>query len=337
MKIPVGPSLVKALKLLVTAGQHVLLCGAHGLGKSETVAEVARALGRRLVTTDLSLLADVCDLVGLPIVDRKAQTTRYAPPSFLPRTEDGPTIWLAEELGRCRPEIRAPFLQILTTGRLNEYVLPADCVIIATNNSSGELAYETSQLDPALLSRFAVLEVGPPTVEAWLEWARSRKLHEAVTTHVEAAVEIFSDPNASPRSWAYVSKLVQAAEATGAERDALLMGLTGLVGKKQAVAFMATLSAEERPLQAGEILDQGSSVARVDLWRQRGRIDLIKASLARTLRYLISRAGKASMTPDRTARLAAFLGRLPADLQAQALEFLEERAPSILAELEVAS
>lgn len=211
--IPVGPRLENVLSVAYRARRAVLLEGPTGIGKSEIVQQTARRLGVATTVVDLSLL-EPPDLVGLPIIEDGR--TRYALPSFLPR--EGQGILMLEELNRAERYIQQPALQLLTARTLHEYALPEGWVVFAAvNPASGD--YHVTPLDAALRARF--LELGVRADRgSWLAWAGENGVHPAVLTLARSHERVFDD--VPPRTWTYVSRLLQT--ITPKEReDAVLM------------------------------------------------------------------------------------------------------------------
>src|SRR5262249_23040657 len=151
----------------------LLLSGRHGIGKSVVLEQAARELKIGFVSRDLSLM-EPPDLIGLPRSDGKV--TRYHPPAFLPAGGSGLLVF--EELNRCPAYMRAPCLQLLTARTLNDYRLPVGWLPVAAVNPA-EAGYDVDALDPALLSRFVLVDVVPDRDE-WLRWAASSDVHPAV-------------------------------------------------------------------------------------------------------------------------------------------------------------
>ena len=104
--------LAATLALLVEARQPVVLWGAPGSAKSAIAQQVAADAGRQYVDVR-ALLLDPVDLRGIPWRDG-ADRTRWAPPAFLPPTDD-PGRWLInlEELPSAVPMVQAALYQLV--------------------------------------------------------------------------------------------------------------------------------------------------------------------------------------------------------------------------------
>jgi MoxR-like ATPase len=321
-EVAAGRPLIELAKLCYAAGRPLLLVGRHGVGKSELLARAARELGIGFICRDLSLM-EPPDLIGLPRHDHKV--TRYSPPSFLPADGDG---FLAfEELNRCPTYMRAPTLQLLTAGTLNDYTLPKGWLAVAAINPS-EDGYEVEELDPALLSRFVEVHVVPDRGE-WLEWARAEGVHPGVVAYVEANVDIFDTPESNPRAWDFVGRLLQAAEGRGpAERQPLRVAVAGLVGTARAAAFFKALDSGERPLSAGQIKGEYRQHREtVRAWLEAGRLDMIRGSHRALLVHLQPQQNYREARADSAAweSIGQFLADVPGDLREEAETFFAER------------
>ena len=94
------------LALLVEARQATILWGAPGCAKSQIEQQVAAAPNRRYVDVR-ALLLDPVDLRGIPWRDG-ADRTRWAPPAFLPPTDDtGRWLINLEDLPSAVPMVQA--------------------------------------------------------------------------------------------------------------------------------------------------------------------------------------------------------------------------------------
>lgn len=311
MEVPVGSKLIEAICLAYEADQPLLLCGRHGVGKSQILAEAAQRLGVRHVVRDLSLM-EPPDLAGLPVV-RDGRMV-YSPPAFLPR--DGRGLLVFEELNRAPRALQAPCLQLLTARCLNDYRLPAGWLPVACINPTRE-DYHTHELDPALVSRFLRLDV---TAEAgeWLRWARAQEVDSRVCNYISATPDIFAGEQSNPRTWTYVGALLQAADRLGLNESLLLTSLMGLLGDTLATGFFRYICDLEKPIPAEAVLRRYDEYrATVLQWRHKGRLDLIRSTFCNIVELL--------RVPDRRSGLAqvegvvenlrAFVSDLPADLQ----------------------
>ena len=117
------PSEVAAtLALLVEARQPAMLWGGPGTAKSMIAQQVATAGNRQYVDVR-ALLLDPVDLRGIPWRDSDGRT-RWAPPVFLPPTDDA-GLWLInlEELPSCVPMVQAALYQLALERKVTRVLL----------------------------------------------------------------------------------------------------------------------------------------------------------------------------------------------------------------------
>jgi hypothetical protein len=218
--IPVGPRLVTALSVVLNAGTSfpVLIEGPTGIGKSETVKQIANALGIGYQILDLKVL-DPTDLVGIPyVIDGR---TYYATPVALPT--EGAGILVLEELNRAPLELQQAIFQLLTERRIHGYRLPDGWVVWAlVNPANGD--YQVSDLDPALRDRFLRF-VAHSDRASWLEWAQQSGVHPAVLRVASEHDHVFD--TITPRTWKRVSDLLWTLSQDQIHAHSLLCDLFG--------------------------------------------------------------------------------------------------------------
>src|SRR3990167_5748319 len=95
--------------------------GTFGIGKSQTIAWVAKELNLQFTDVRISQL-DPSDLRGLPITSNGE--TRWLPPNWLPRDKNSKGILCFDELNLAPPSIQASAYQLILDRRLGDYILP---------------------------------------------------------------------------------------------------------------------------------------------------------------------------------------------------------------------
>ena len=113
--------LAATLALLIEARQPVILWGAPGSAKSAVAQQVAADAGREYVDVR-ALLLDPVDLRGIAWRD-SADRTRWAPPAFLPPTDD-PGRWLInlQELPSAVPMVQAALYQLVLDRKVAKWL-----------------------------------------------------------------------------------------------------------------------------------------------------------------------------------------------------------------------
>ena len=324
MKLSAGKQVVDALVMAYRANTPVLVVGRHGIGKSQLLEQAAKALGIGCIVRDLSLM-EPPDLVGLPY--QKDGRTVYAPPSFLP--SGGRGLFICEELNRCEKYMLAPCLQLLTARKLNDYVLPEGWLPVAAINPAGD-AYDVSELDPALLSRFTRIEV-EACPKTFVAWAQGNGVHQAVSHYVTGVKDIFASDESNPRAWTYLSQLLKAFEKnTGSCSEGVLLSMmAGQVGEIHARAFLKHYHhGTEEPLALKDVLsDPEQAIAIVRGWTTAKRTDLLSAT-AHQLKVELQSSDTVAVLqgePGKARVLRDFCRELPADLARQIKTFMRQQ------------
>jgi hypothetical protein len=273
------------------------------------------------------------DLVGMPRIIEDA--THFVPPAALPRAGRG--LLVIEELNRAPRYMQAPCLQLLTDRRLNDYRLPDGWLPCAAINPA-EQGYQSSELDPALLSRFSQIEVCADRDE-WLEWAVKNDLHVSVTDFVRGNPEIFSDKNpvSNPRAWSYVSDVVNAFElGEGAAKDSLYAAVEGLLDSTWATAFFRYYRGmSDKPLTAAEIVHNfQSNISMLKDWKARKKVDLLRSSWVALKNYLQKQENYDELIgqADQRKNVDGFLKTIPKDIKQEAISWLYDRGYEELCE-----
>jgi hypothetical protein len=320
LAVPIGLRLERVLAVAYRARRAVLLEGPTGVGKSEIVRRVATTLSIETIVLDLSLL-EPPDLVGLPLV--KDGRTEYALPHVLPR--EGAGILLLEELNRAERYIQQPALQLLSARRLHEYVLPPGWVCVATVNPQ-TAEYHVTALDKALRARFLQVSVRADRA-SWLAWAQTQNIHGGVVALVHEHERALED--VPPRTWTYVSDLLQAFAPEELEDGALLRDAIG--GYLPAAWVEVLLSSRKSwgarlPFDVRELLATyapGSTLARqITGFREQGQTDRIDEIVHR-LAPLLAGPEAGVLAAQNLLTLASFESLL-ADLPGDQREKLQE-------------
>lgn len=267
--ITVNPSRLKiAIKHSISRKRPLFIWGQPGIGKSDIVAEVARSQGRPLIDIRLPLmeptdirgipyLADIKvynkdgvlikDDNGVPLTDKEF---RWSTPSDLPTDEASRALVFFDEMSAAPPSVQAATYQIILNRRIGNYVMPKDVVIVAAGNRVKDKGVAYNMPMP-LSNRFThlTLEVD---ADDWKEWAMLNNIHKDVVGYISfqpSDLNHFtpsSDSNAfaTPRSWYFVSELLQEEGHDGKLTDTTLPSdvlsdmVKGTVGAGVGIKFM---------------------------------------------------------------------------------------------------
>ena len=226
-----------ALRTLVAARQPVFIWGSPGVGKSAVTHQLAALL--KIPLQDVrALLLDPVDLRGLPFLGQDGRS-KWATPEFLPH--EGSGILFLDELNAAPGMVQAGCYQLVLDRKLGEYTLPEGWAIIAAGNRDSDRAVTTRMPTP-LRNRFVHLEFEVDAQE-WSEWAIQAGIRPEVIAFLRFRPELLSafdrDANAfpSPRSWEFVSRILDSAPDQSVEHELL----AGAVGAGAATEFSAFL------------------------------------------------------------------------------------------------
>ena len=192
------------------------LWGAVGIGKSTAVNDYCKSNNLEFVDVRLSTLESV-DIRGLPSVD--GDSVKWLPPSFLPK--EGKGILFLDELNLALPSILASAYQLILDRKVGEYVLPDGWVVVGAGNRLSDKA-NVFDIPAPSANRFLHVELTPPSVDDWGEWAMQEGVH--IDTKIVAflmqnvsALHRFSPKNedkAFPthRTWSFCSRMIEGVE-----------------------------------------------------------------------------------------------------------------------------
>ena len=235
----VGPDeLAEMLGKLYRAKQRggrakpIFIYGAPGIGKTQIVSQAADKEGVDMMNLDLQFMSPE-DFVGIPkVIDIEQPeyteaemispgkgVTRSNPPTALPKglgkKGKGGFLFM-DEMNRANPRVLNALMQFVQMGRIGEYQLPDQWVIVAAGNRPEDVtgAGQVAEFDFAMADRFNIVNFVPDP-KKWAEWARSREdklgkvFQPEMIGFVERNPELFhyldNEKNAlkfpTPRSW----------------------------------------------------------------------------------------------------------------------------------------
>ena len=242
-------NIATALTSLITAHMPVMLWGPPGVGKSQTVKQVADqmfgsakpAKGSRKPAPytnghfiDLRLpLLDSVDLRGIPTVENGR--TVWIPPSFLPR--EGQGLLFLDEIVQAPTIVQSAASSLVLDRRIGEYVLPDGWAVVAAGNRETDRA-ATNKMPSHLANRFTHLQFDVH-LEDWVTWALKSDVHPALVAFLNFRPELLHkfDPAVkafpTPRSWEFVSRIMK----QGITDECFMETISGTVGEAAATEF----------------------------------------------------------------------------------------------------
>jgi len=230
-----------AIRKAIKKQRPIFMWGPPGIGKSDVVKQLGQEQGREVIDVRLSLW-DPTDIKGIPYYNVANNTMSWAPPSELPTDPDSTAILFLDELNSAAPATQAAAYQLILNRRVGTYVLPKGVAIVAAGNREGDKGV-TYRMPAPLANRFLHIELRVD-YDDFHEWAVKNRIHEQVVGYIGFAKQDLYDFDpksasksfATPRSWSFVSELL---EDDDVSEGTLTDLVAGAVGEGLAVKFMA--------------------------------------------------------------------------------------------------
>lgn len=231
----------RSIRKCVKIQRPVFMWGPPGIGKSDIVKQIGDEQAREVIDVRLSLW-EPTDIKGIPYYNSQSNSMSWAPPAELPTDPDSTAILFLDELNSAAPATQAAAYQLILNRRVGTYVLPKGVSIVAAGNRETDKGV-TYRMPAPLANRFLHIELRTD-YEDWLNWATNNRVHEQVVGYIGFAKQDLYDFDpksssrafATPRSWSFVSELL---EDDDLSEGTLTDLVAGAVGEGLAVKFMA--------------------------------------------------------------------------------------------------
>lgn len=248
-----------ALRHAFKKRRPLFIWGPPGIGKSDAIHQLGDELNAHVIDVRLSLW-EPTDIKGIPYFNSVDNTMSWAPPVELPNEELASkhehVILFLDEMNSAPPSVQAAAYQLILNRKVGTYKLPDNVFIVAAGNREADKGV-TYRMPAPLANRFVHLELRVD-FEDWLNWAIDNKIHKDVVGYLSFAKQDLYDFDpktasrsfATPRSWAFVSELLDddLSEATLADL------VSGAVGEGTGVKFMAHRKVAGRMPNPSDIL-----------------------------------------------------------------------------------
>ena len=254
----VSPNEAKAaIRKAMKKNRPIFLWGPPGIGKSDTVKQIGDEQDREVIDVRLSLW-EPTDIKGIPYYNSDSKTMTWAAPAELPSDPDSTAILFLDELNSAAPATQAAAYQLILNRRVGTYVLPKGVSIVAAGNRDSDKGV-TYRMPAPLANRFIHLELRVD-FDDFHQWAVKNHIHEQVVGYLGFAKQDLYDFDpkslsrsfATPRSWSFVSELLQ--DDDDINENTLTDLVAGAVGEGLAVKFMAHRKVAKQMPDPSEIL-----------------------------------------------------------------------------------
>lgn len=296
METVCNPSTTKRIVLRAArAKRPIFIWGPPGIGKSDTVADIAHSgLSGNNYLIDLRLaLMEPTDLRGFPWRNPETNSMEWAPPADLPSQEfaeqyDNIVLFL-DELNSAPPSVQAAAYQLILNRRIGQYNLPDNVIIVAAGNRENDRGV-TYRMPAPLADRFRHVYMGV-NFQDWMTWALNNNVSAEVVGFLkydESKLFTF-DPKsptmifATPRSWTYVSEILEDPDFDKAGHAEKTAEVAGAVGEGTANDFMSFRKLAGKLPDPQDVLDGTVKTLNDDIKKELGAL----YSLTITMTYKI--------------------------------------------------
>lgn len=275
----------------------VLIKGAPGIGKSDVVTQVAKALKMDLLVMH-PVVSDPTDFKGMPfVIDNEASFVPFGDLKVLIDATK-PTICFLDDLGQAPACVQAAAMQLILARQINGKKISNKVVFVAATNRRQDRAGVTSILEP-VKSRFATILELKADVDTWVEWAFKNRMPEELIGFIrfrpellhagEATADIVNHP--CPRTIAYAGKLLRAGLKN-------IEVLAGAIGEGAAAELIGFLRVHDEMPDIDDIMENPTTA-------------VVPKEMA-TL-YAVSSALISRITEKNASAVFSYAERLPAD------------------------
>jgi hypothetical protein len=151
-------------------------------------------------------------------------------------------VLFLDEMNSAAPSVQAAAYQLILNRRSGKYFLPDNVVMVAAGNRESDKGV-TYRMPTPLANRFIHQEMRVDFA-SYQEWAVNNNIHKDVVGYLSFAKQDLYDFDpksasrafATPRSWTFVSQLL---EDEDGDDDTIMNLIAGTVGEGLAVKFMA--------------------------------------------------------------------------------------------------
>lgn len=294
--------------------------GMHGIGKTELVRDYAHVKGYQFIYIAPAQFEEMGDLLGMPKIenDDRGDTTKFIPPEWVPKNE-GPGIFLIDDVNRADDRILRGIMQLLQNYELISWKLPTKWMIVLTANPDGG-DYSVTTMDDAMITRMAHITM-EFEVKAWARWAERSGIDPRGIDFVLTYPEIINGNRTTPRSLVQFFKSIQSISDLKESLDLVKVLADGCLDAETAIAFInfinmdldkiippeEILTAPEFKMIAGQIKDTVDGKTK--------RMDILSVIITRLTNHLVYRKEELNEKSFNNLKTFILLPFIPNDLR----------------------
>ena len=252
----------QAMAVLLSPAIPIRMQGRHGIGKSQSVYQIAKKLGLQVVERRLSQMTEG-DLIGLPEMtgEGKTRSTSFKPCDWLIDCCENPRVLFLDELNRALPGVGQATFQLADSRGFYGYKLHPETRIFVGENIGDQ--YQVQTTDPAEISRYAIVELDP-SIEEWIEYLGEINCHSATieflrgnSKFIEHRQGAFENNKKYPdrRAWVRLdTELQQSKVIDDPYHEVFYHICMAMVGVEAAVVFTKFCKEREQQITAKDII-----------------------------------------------------------------------------------
>ncbi|MEM0998404.1 MAG: AAA family ATPase [Bacteroidota bacterium] len=307
----------------------VCIWGAHGIGKTQLVEQVAQERGCKWAYIAPAQFEEMGDLVGMPQIVQESdgsRTTHFAPPDWAPR-EEGPGILLIDDVNRADDRILRGIMQLMQNYALVSWAIPKGWHIILTANPDGG-DYSVTPMDFAMITRMMHVTM-VFDVKRWAFWAEKHAVDPRGINFVLSYPETISQERTTPRTLVQFFESIQAIPNLRTEMGLVKMLADSCLDSTTVTAFMSFVSnrlsrliTPEEIMNATDFEREVYGPVKDQVVGETKRVDIISVICTRLVNYLT--VSNRLLTDAQVNNLAQFLmiDFLPNDIRMNTLREL---------------
>lgn len=290
--------LVQILREQIETEQYIpiLGLGLSGIGKSESIASLAREM--HIGFKDLRLLLyEQTDIKGIPFPNEDKTQTLWLPSKVLPQKDiDGEAgILLLDEVTSCSNSLRTAAYQLLQERTLGDYRLPDKWIVLCMGNGP-EDGGDFQGLEGAFVNRGMAFRL-KYSVREWCNWAEKSGLHSSVVKYIRFKTSDLHTFNldkeynqfASPRAWKNVSDILKNSKKIN---ELTFIKINGLLGVEIGQQFEYFYKSHNEKITVLDVLQNNEIIKRTDELSQEETMILLNGVIRTLKGHLATHSGQ---------------------------------------------